>query len=276
MERKTYNYKQPYWVLAHQNYYKHILNSYGIEHFYGFISDGEKAPDIVVPDGCVDLSFCCDSENPVINIAGTVTEARNSVRKKGVRFFGVRFMPGYFEGWGDVCFKELQNGRQPIVNLLGKIRAFDEIITSDDFMEQVTVFLEEYFNGEFGRILYRDDNALFKTALHAMLEAGGNLTVSELSQKLFYSERRVNGVFKEHMGIGIKAFGNILRFQNALEYFNYKLDGKEFCLADIAAELGYYDQAHMTKEFRKYAHETPKKYVGKILNERYRELIQLV
>ena len=53
-----------------------------------------------------------------------------------------------------------------------------------------------------------------------------------------------------------KLFARILRFEHALEF----ADGAEIGWAEIAQRCGYYDQAHMIRDFRAFTGRSPSGY----------------
>lgn len=57
------------------------------------------------------------------------------------------------------------------------------------------------------------------------------------------------------MGYGPKTFQSVLRFQRLLKIA--KESDIRQALAELAADAGYADQAHMTREFRRFANVQP-------------------
>lgn len=82
----------------------------------------------------------------------------------------------------------------------------------------------------------------------------GNLQIKDLEAESGYSSRYLQSVFLEKIGITPKQMCRQVRFQAALRTLE-KADGRT--LAQIAASLGYSDQAHLSREFREFACMTP-------------------
>jgi transcriptional regulator GlxA family with amidase domain len=71
------------------------------------------------------------------------------------------------------------------------------------------------------------------------------------------SRRQLGRLFQERIGIGPKSLGRLGRFQRALR----GLDGNpRSSLASVATRAGYFDQAHMSRDFRLFAGTTPAGY----------------
>jgi AraC-like DNA-binding protein len=77
----------------------------------------------------------------------------------------------------------------------------------------------------------------------AELLTGGN--VEAAARRLHVSERRLRTVFADGMGLSPKHFARIARVRAVLGR------SPERAWADVALAAGYYDQSHMTAEFRR-------------------------
>jgi AraC-like DNA-binding protein len=83
-----------------------------------------------------------------------------------------------------------------------------------------------------------------RRAIVAVEGAGGDIDVGSLSARVAASPRQLTRLFRDCMGMGPKRFGRIV--QAALR----RLVQGETPLAELAADLGYADQAHLTRELR--------------------------
>lgn len=92
------------------------------------------------------------------------------------------------------------------------------------------------------------------TAWELIERSGGNVSVETLAAELGYSRKHLATVFREQIGMTPKAIARLLRFQRALSALR---SGRERDLARLALDLGYFDQAHFTREFRGFAGLTP-------------------
>ena len=74
----------------------------------------------------------------------------------------------------------------------------------------------------------------------------GNVKVRELAASCNLSERQLERLFVEQVGITPKLYARIQRFRSVLDH----LQGFERPnLADIAASYGYTDQSHLARDF---------------------------
>lgn len=85
----------------------------------------------------------------------------------------------------------------------------------------------------------------------------GTLPVKALSQESCYSERHLNRLFQDSLGMGVKTYSRLLRVNEALRV----MQSGGVSLTDIAHRLQYYDQAHFIRDFKLVCGVTPSAYV---------------
>jgi AraC-like DNA-binding protein len=83
------------------------------------------------------------------------------------------------------------------------------------------------------------------------------MPLRELASKLGLSHKQMISHFDCRVGLTPKQTSRILRFRQALDVA-YKASSIDW--SDIAADCGYYDQAHMIHEFQEFAGMTPAEY----------------
>ncbi|MGY2029014.1 helix-turn-helix domain-containing protein [Nocardia gipuzkoensis] len=89
----------------------------------------------------------------------------------------------------------------------------------------------------------RGHRRLLATAV-ATITADHPLSVAELAARLSVSERQLRNLFTSGIGVSPKHFARIDRIRRVLS------QAEDMTLADIATGTGYYDQSHMTADFR--------------------------
>ncbi len=110
--------------------------------------------------------------------------------------------------------------------------------------------------------------------LTAMRRAGRDATptlIQDLAADLGIRARQLHRMFVRRTGLSPKSFFNVIRFQHALRQIR---DGQSQGLAQVAQACGYSDQAHMAREFRRFAGMSPSKFAN-TLAPRYRSMRQL-
>jgi AraC-like DNA-binding protein len=105
----------------------------------------------------------------------------------------------------------------------------------------------------------RELHAAASAASERLLRTAGRERVAALARETGLSERRLHELFRLQVGVAPKRYARILRFRHAL----VRLSGEpEDELADVAQDCGYFDQAHLCRDFRDLAQLTPQQYRG--------------
>lgn len=233
--------KQPYFVMASSKYYKSVILKYGISHFYSFELTEEKDNAVLaIPDGCVDILFCCDESHPEARICGTVLSPSVVFNQNAAYYFGVRFLPGKVP---DIC-------SLPMSEII------DQELPLDTYLH--------YYILSGG---YNPKQNLREYLISQIILSTGNLSIGELSAQTGYSERYINKIFKAYYGMTPKMFSKMMRFQYLLDNLNLNMEHVDF--AELAQITGYYDQSHMMKDFKSFTKTTPRKYLLSLEHENY-------
>jgi len=105
-------------------------------------------------------------------------------------------------------------------------------------------------------------------AWRRLLAAGGRCAVSGLAAEIGWSDRHLRGRFRDETGLTPKAAARVIRFDRARRLLQRRAaDGGVVLppLADLAADCGYYDQAHLAREFRDLAGCPPSAWLAEEL-----------
>ncbi|TPM25927.1 AraC family transcriptional regulator [Mesorhizobium sp. B2-3-4] len=92
-----------------------------------------------------------------------------------------------------------------------------------------------------------------------IIGSGGRTRISSIAERLGWSRKHLAGSFSNAIGIGPKTLSRIVRFNRALRLSRQQTVD----WADVAADCGYADQAHLVREFRDLAGETPTALAGR-------------
>jgi AraC-like DNA-binding protein len=88
--------------------------------------------------------------------------------------------------------------------------------------------------------------------------SGGRAPIGALASELGWSHRRLIARFRAAIGLAPKTAARVLRFDRAVT----ALRESSGALAEIAFECGYFDQAHLNREFSELAGTTPTAFLG--------------
>jgi AraC-like DNA-binding protein len=99
----------------------------------------------------------------------------------------------------------------------------------------------------------RQPSATVVRAWNGLIATRGAMRVDELVRLSGWSHRHLDARFREEIGVLPKTAARLLRF----EYAAALLRAARMPLAALAAEAGYYDQAHLNRDFRSLAGCSP-------------------
>lgn len=99
-------------------------------------------------------------------------------------------------------------------------------------------------------------------AWRRMIHDGGRGAVSELAAEVGWSRRHFGERFRAEVGLAPKQAARVVRFERASAALR---DEPRRPLAELAADCGYYDQAHLTNEWQAMAGCTPSTWVAEEL-----------
>lgn len=91
----------------------------------------------------------------------------------------------------------------------------------------------------------------------ALLGAAPSARVASLAETVGLSPRQLERRFADEVGIAPKALASVLRFRRALAAITHG----DRDLASIALACGYVDQAHMVRDFTRFAGVPPRRFV---------------
>jgi AraC-like DNA-binding protein len=101
-------------------------------------------------------------------------------------------------------------------------------------------------------------------AWRRLRETRGRVAVRGLAEELGWSHRRLIARFREQVGLPPKTIGRVLRFEHVSTAL---IETPEPRLAEVALDCGYYDQAHLNRDFREFAGTTPSAFLAARLPE---------
>lgn len=261
---------QPYFVLDTSCFRQEVYLRHGISHFYTFKIE-EDMELMTVPDGCIDIMFeYCDKDMKAYAY-GSILKQSTQHWDGGCELFGVRFMPGFLPAGLNAVPKDLINKRILLDDLVSDRTIIEKMAAESDFNKRIEVFIECYTGLENDDIEPYGKLSLCMAVKDLVYESDGLIKVSEIAERIDYTERYINKIFIEYMGISPKVFCKIIQFQRSLDVLNY---GKVDNMTELAVNLGYYDQPQFIRDFKRFSGTTPNKYLSMIEHKKYKELIK--
>lgn len=170
---------------------------------------------------------------------------------------GAKFRPGAFYPFYGHPVSELTDRVLPIDAVFEGARALEaEIMPLDDDAARIEC-LEAYLRPR----ARPTDEAIDLTIAAARLarDERALLTVEALAERVGSSPRTLQRLFRKCVGVSPKW---VLRRYRMLEIAERVRSGAHTDWAGVAAELGYFDQAHFIKDFKAQIGRTPAEYAA--------------
>jgi AraC-like DNA-binding protein len=159
--------------------------------------------------------------------------------------------------------------RTPMHALAGRVVALDALFGRAGLLLHEALACAPGWEARFALLddffLERLDDALSPVpsvtrALGRLRASGGTVRVGHLADEIGCSRRHLVQGFREQVGVSPKVLGRILRFQRAVA-----MAGGGPGWAEIAVRCGYYDQAHMVRDFQQFAGASPGEFARRRL-----------
>jgi AraC-like DNA-binding protein len=216
------------------------------------------ASALILPDGCIDILI--DVHTGAGRVVGTMTRALVEPLTPACSIVAVRFKPGMASAFLRVPAAELTDHAVPLRELGCAWLATPPAPEGSGSEPQAVLDTLQ-------RLLL--ERAATATAPLEVREATRRLfamrapTVESLARELGRSRQHLARQFREHVGIGPKEFARVARLQRAVAAVQQTAAAgaaasERHGLAQLALDLGYFDQAHMSRDFNDLAGLTPR------------------
>ena len=226
-------------------------------------NDGVVRPERILPDGCVELvlNFGArfqehkdDGPNepqPMRFMVGQMTRPMVIAPTGSVELLGIRFHPGGTLPFFRVPMHELTNR---VVELRAVAGEFERDLCAR--VEEPPSLLSKIAAVEAllaERVRNCNHDSWLTGIAAKIVHCRGRTSVDRLAIEAGVSSRQLERRFLHEVGIGPKLLCRILRFQQVFRVLANNQEG----WAAVAADCGYYDQAHLIRDFQQFAKQTP-------------------
>ena len=204
----------------------------------------------VLPDGCIDIVLVNDDAPMVI---GPWSEPFIARLAPGTMIVGARFHPGRAPGLLGLPASELLNQSVPIREVWGSAAEaqFARIGQGGGLSARRSAMVAALFERR------AHPAPLDPVAIAAVqwLAKHPNGQVEQLSLQLGISSRQLHRRFSAAVGYGPKMFQSVARFQGLVH--RASPGNHRTSLVQLSGDAGYADQAHMTREVRRFSGVSP-------------------
>lgn len=220
------------------------------------------APERILPDGCVEL---------ILNFGERFSQHQNNRRELQPRHFlvgqmsgpilispngavqllGIRFHPGGTSPFLRVPTNELTDQIAELGSLASELER--ELLLVSQSLPSLPHKITAVEAALTARLLRGSFDSSSIRLAERIVRSAGRISVDQLATDAGISSRQLERRFLREIGIGPKLLGRILRFQQVFR----AVERVDSAWAAIAVECGYYDQAHLIRDFTQFAGQTP-------------------
>jgi AraC-like DNA-binding protein len=238
--------------------------------YYWTCAHDKDALEVMYPSGCMEL--CIDISNgntirhrgdwsmtvPRLEVLGHWTIPTRATIKKGNICLITRFHPYAGSLFFPNQVSDFTNESIDLSDILSKESCeFYHRLMEQPLLEQKVEVLETFLMDRLVRARKNQEKiALVEGLCDSICRNGESFNIERLAAEFGFSERYIQKLFLNYVGISPKSFFSVQRFNKSLELVR----SANMSLTYIAYECGYYDQAHFIREFKSYTGIPPSQY----------------
>lgn len=203
---------------------------------------------IVEPDGRMDVVLAFDATDGEAMVFGTTTRAMPFPLEAGRRYLGIRFRPGCSRRMIEHRPAEVRDSRDCVTHMAGvNVRSLLDLAGSTLDPQEALRSVARVLDDPAADLDERQD---LVTALAAFVDARhGIVRVAELAHQAGVSERQLERLFVDAVGLSPKLYARVVRYQRV----RAALARGARPGASLAQRFGYTDQSHLLRDLTSFS-----------------------
>ncbi|MBK8500829.1 MAG: AraC family transcriptional regulator [Saprospiraceae bacterium] len=226
---------------------------------YWHVSGRLIEPEVIklLPDGGINLfvnlaediistGFDTKIKHGEIYLVGPMMKTDLQILRNEVLLFGVRFRPGAFSYF---------YRHDSLDQLANQFHEWSRTGFSDlkKTMLHFVSYLDQFY---LDRLLTPKHSVL--NFVSDISQHVGSQSIEALARRHFMSERQLERIFKQQVGLPPKKLVELDRFRKAFAMLQSRSDQR---IEEIAWDCGYYDHAHLTNDFKRFTGQPPSTFI---------------
>ncbi|GJM35162.1 MAG: AraC family transcriptional regulator [Saprospiraceae bacterium] len=217
----------------------------------------------IIPDGCCSILFSFFEGKPMDRalLFGPQEQNHIAMVSPNSMILGIRLMPGVATSLLGTSPETMLNqtvDATPLIEGLDYAAIFSRFQQREVDFSSLDEICSTWINGKSVNI---DEKV--QQALLFILENSGDIKINDLADKVHLSERQFQRRFRYEVGLSPKVFARIRRMRQAI--IDVILEEKSY--QDVVFERGFFDRAHLNRDFSAIAGLPPKvleEYISRI------------
>ena len=229
----------------------------------------------MIPYGCMDMVFIeqgnvhylLENENEIkldnSFFSGQITEPYFLKYSKRIKIIGFGFHPHTAHYITRLSSKQFANQIISIDDIFSRNSDLKNLIeeqlnATHTFKEKIIYLQKLIYNTIVQSELKNEKIPYVLYCIKSILSDKGVFDLQKTSNRLGISKRYIQKLFNEYIGIAPTEYAKVIKFLNSVKYLNETDES----MLSICYKLGYYDQSHFIKDFKKFSGVSPKKYMN--------------
>lgn len=222
----------------------------------------------ILPDTCADIIFnisedviTTDGEMSVLPgnafVVGTMTTFQDTALNAGTCLLGVRFKPGGLSAFTSMPLQLITDDHASLHDVApGWQVTLEALLLKAAGITAKVQCLESFLLQRLPAV--NIISGKIQNSIALIKQTNGDIATNALAVQAYMSPRNFERHFLRVTGVSPKTFSRIVRFIHLKQQLE-KLPNPH--LLSLALDNGFYDHAHLTREFKTFAGESPTGYM---------------
>jgi AraC-like DNA-binding protein len=197
-------------------------------------------------------------EEPESKAWGISTSKFSRILEGKSHVFGIKFTPGGFFPFLGRSVSSLANRSIPVEQVFGnEVHGLERTVLATEDEEEMKGFADAFLLDH--RPQPDEKTGLARQLVERILHEPDILTVDDFAASTGISVRSLQRLFNQYVGVNPKWVIRRYRLHELLEQMH---SGRHLDWAQLAIDLGYFDQAHLINDFKSITGYAPTEYPG--------------
>ncbi|MGF3104818.1 AraC family transcriptional regulator [Rossellomorea sp. DUT-2] len=222
--------------------------------------------ELILPNGKIEMIFALEGNYKMMNrrtrsvnqswLSGCHYEPLEINYRGKSNLIGIRFYPHGIFPFLEIPIGETVNQVDPLHSIWG---VFQKEMYEALYMVKENAEIYPLLDQFLIRKISEEKTRQYKviTGNINQLKVNPNQSIPTLADSLGFTQRHLTRIFHDHTGVNPKLLAQVYRFEKA---YSSLYSHSHNDVADLISQLGYYDQSHFNKEFKRFSGMSPGEY----------------
>lgn len=230
----------------------YICCFWGTQKPYSNITSTQIKDKLVIPDTCMDIIFNINTDKNELDgffagLSDTTFIDRAKNVSSSMSCFAIRFYCWAVLLFSDESMKHVLNSFVEVEDYFKNFKRdlYDILIRNQLFHDRADR-VQQYL---IKKINHDKQNNNIMNSVYKILKSKGTANISELAGFTAVSQRQLERLFLENIGVSPKKLSGLVRYQYLWQDILYNTN---LNIHDSVCKYGYTDQSHLLNDFKKY------------------------